>query len=107
MAYYTWSMTNLQELRIGRHCTFNPHVHLVFVTKYRRKVLNAQTRKRLKTKGLSRRESGKDHAPENLSLIRHVALNLLPQDSSAQGGIKAERLKAGWDNDYLPSILSP
>jgi len=31
----------------------------------------------------------KDHAPENLSLIRHVALNLLRQDTSAQGGIKA------------------
>ena len=48
----------------------------------------------------------KDHAPENFSLIRHLALNLLRQDSSASGGIKAKRLKAGWDNDYLLSILS-
>ena len=40
-------MKNLQEIRTCRHCTFNLHVHLVFVTKYRRKVLNAQTRKRL------------------------------------------------------------
>ena len=40
-------MKNLQELRTGRHCIFNLHVHLVFVTKYRRKVLNAQAIKRL------------------------------------------------------------
>ena len=48
----------------------------------------------------------KDHAPENLAVIRHVALNLLRQDSSAKGGIKAKRLKAGWDNDYLLRILA-
>lgn len=48
----------------------------------------------------------KDHAPENLALIRHIALNLLRQDTSAKVGIKAKRLKAGWDNDYLAHILS-
>ncbi len=48
----------------------------------------------------------KDHAPENLALIRQVALNLLRQDSSAKGGIKTKRLKAGWDNDYLLRILA-
>ena len=48
----------------------------------------------------------KDNAPENLALIRHVALNLLQQDDSAKGGIKAKRLKAGWDNDYLSHILA-
>ncbi|MEH8237952.1 transposase, partial [Gallibacterium anatis] len=26
------------EIRHGRHCVFNMHVHLVFVTKYRRDV---------------------------------------------------------------------
>jgi len=30
--------TNLQEIRRGRHCVFNMHVHLVFVTKYRRHI---------------------------------------------------------------------
>ncbi|MFQ3616292.1 MAG: transposase family protein [Cyanobacteriota bacterium] len=48
----------------------------------------------------------KDHAPESLALIRHVALNLLRQDTSAKGGIKARRLKAGWDNAYLSRILA-
>lgn len=31
-------MKNSSEIRTGRHCVFNLHVHLVFVTKYRRKV---------------------------------------------------------------------
>ena len=30
------------DIRTGRHCVFNMHVHLVFVTKYRRKVLNEE-----------------------------------------------------------------
>lgn len=29
------------DIRTGRHCVFNLHVHLVFVTKYRRKVFTA------------------------------------------------------------------
>jgi len=48
----------------------------------------------------------KDHAPENLALMRHVALNLLRQDASAKGGIKNRRLRAGWDNDYLLHLLA-
>ncbi len=47
----------------------------------------------------------KDHAPENLALIRHIALNLLRQDTSTNAGIKAKRLKAGWDNDYLSGLF--
>jgi putative transposase len=31
-------MQKSNELRPGRHCVFNLHVHLVFVTKYRRRV---------------------------------------------------------------------
>jgi putative transposase len=31
-------MTTTNEIRHGRHCTFNLHVHLVFITKYRRGV---------------------------------------------------------------------
>ena len=31
----------MQEFRRGRHCVFSLHVHLVFVTKYRRNVLSA------------------------------------------------------------------
>ncbi|MGF1536855.1 MAG: ISAs1 family transposase, partial [Elainellaceae cyanobacterium] len=39
-------------------------------------------------------------------LIRHVALNLLRQDTSARCGIKARRLKAAWDDSYLARILA-
>ena len=31
-------MTESSDIRHGRHCVFNLHVHLVFVTKYRRQV---------------------------------------------------------------------
>jgi putative transposase len=31
-------MSKSTEIRTGRHCVFNLHVHLVFVTKYRRDV---------------------------------------------------------------------
>lgn len=52
----------------------------------------------------SRIRSG--HAPENLALIRHIALNLLSQETSLSIGKKAKRLKAGWDNAYLAKVLS-
>lgn len=48
----------------------------------------------------------KDHAPENLALIRHLALNLLRCDSSTKVGIKAKRLTAGWDNRFLLSLFA-
>lgn len=35
-------MNHNQEIRTGRHCVFNMHVHLVFVTKYRRGVFTKQ-----------------------------------------------------------------
>lgn len=33
-------MKNSKEIRTGRHCVFAMHVHLVFVTKYRKDVFN-------------------------------------------------------------------
>jgi putative transposase len=37
------------DIRHGRHCVFALHVHLVFVTKYRRKVFDGDAIARLKT----------------------------------------------------------
>lgn len=51
----------------------------------------------------SRIRSGQ--APENMSLIRHIALNLLSKETSTKIGKKAKRLKAGWDNAYLTKVL--
>ena len=48
----------------------------------------------------------KDHGPENLARMRHIALNLLKQDKSLKVGVKSKRLKAGWDEAYLLKVLS-
>lgn len=48
----------------------------------------------------------KDHSSENLAVLRHIALNLLKNEKTAKGGIHAKRLQAGWNNDYLLTILN-
>jgi predicted transposase YbfD/YdcC len=48
----------------------------------------------------------KDHAPENLAILRHIALNLLKQDTTIKRGIKNKRLVAAWNNDYLIHLFT-
>jgi predicted transposase YbfD/YdcC len=51
----------------------------------------------------SRKRAG--NAAQNFSLVNRIALNLLKQDKTSKRGIKGKRLKAGWDNQYLCSLL--
>lgn len=45
------------------------------------------------------------HAQENLAAVRKLALTLLRQEPTGQGGIKSRRLQAGWDDDYLLAVI--
>lgn len=47
----------------------------------------------------------KDHAAENFSLIKKIALNLLKSDTSEKLGVPNKRKLAGWSPEYLLKIL--
>ena len=44
------------------------------------------------------------HAPENLSVVRKMALAML-KNAKDKMGIKNKRLQAGWDDDFLERVL--
>ena len=44
-----WPMPLSSAIRRGRHCVFQMHVHLVFVTKYRRSIFDDDALRRLRT----------------------------------------------------------
>jgi predicted transposase YbfD/YdcC len=48
----------------------------------------------------------KGNGPENLAVLRHIALNLLRREDTAKISIRAKRKKAGWDNSYLLKVLT-
>jgi predicted transposase YbfD/YdcC len=45
------------------------------------------------------------YAAENFTVLRHLALNLLQHHPSKGLSVKARRLKAAWNNDYLLQVL--
>ena len=47
----------------------------------------------------------KDNGPQNLAVLRQIALNLLKQETSLKRGLQGKRLKAGWVEDYLLKVL--
>ena len=47
----------------------------------------------------------KDHGPQNLAVLRQIALNLLKQETTLKRGIQGKRHKAGWVEDYLLKVL--
>lgn len=48
----------------------------------------------------------KGNAPENMAVLRHIALNMIKKETSLKKSIKSKRLRAGWDNDYLLRVLA-
>jgi predicted transposase YbfD/YdcC len=49
----------------------------------------------------------KDNGAQNFAVLRHMALNLLKQESTLKVGVKNKRLRAGWDQGYLLAVLRP
>lgn len=47
----------------------------------------------------------KGSGPENFAVIRHIALNLLKENTSFRGSIKSKRLNAAMDEQYLKEVI--
>lgn len=47
----------------------------------------------------------KGNGAQNFAVLRHIALNLLRRESTSKRSIRAKRLEAGWDHDYLLKVL--
>lgn len=45
-----------------------------------------------------------DHGPENFALVRRMAVSVL-QAGEGKGSIRGKRLIAGWNNEFLESVL--
>ena len=46
-----------------------------------------------------------DHAPENMAIIRHIAVNLLTSERTMKVGTQAKRLRAACSNQYLEKVI--
>lgn len=45
-----------------------------------------------------------DHSPENMALLRRLALSLLKQHGK-KGSVRGKRLKSGWNDQFLVEVL--
>ena len=46
-----------------------------------------------------------DHGPQNLTVLRHMALNLMQKDGSKEA-LRGKFQRAGWDNVYLARLFA-
>jgi predicted transposase YbfD/YdcC len=47
----------------------------------------------------------KGHAPANLAVLRHMAINMLKAEKTLKNGIKSKSKMTGWDHQYLLRVL--
>ena len=45
------------------------------------------------------------NAAQNMTILRHIALNLIKREQSTKRSVRGKRLKAGWNEDYLAQVL--
>jgi predicted transposase YbfD/YdcC len=46
-----------------------------------------------------------DNTAQNLTVIRHITLNMLRQETSLKKSIRQKRLRAGWDDAYMLKVV--
>ena len=46
------------------------------------------------------------HAAENMTTLRHFALNIIKSDPDRKLGVANTRKRAGWDRSYLIKLLT-
>ena len=46
------------------------------------------------------------NSPENFSVMRRMALNMLKSENTLKVGVAAKRKRAGWDEEYLLKVLT-
>lgn len=47
----------------------------------------------------------RDNAPENLTILRKIALNLVKKQKNTKASVRGRLKRAAWDNSYLEAIL--
>ncbi len=93
-AYYIGSDKTIDAAgaahRIRRHWSIENELHWVLDMAFREDEARHRAR----------------HLAENLTTMRHFALNLLKRDPDRKGGIARSRKRAGWDHPYLLRVLT-
>lgn len=89
--FYLCSVGTVQEFRqaVRGHWSIENSLHWVLDVAFR------EDHNRTRT----------EHSAHNFAILRHIALNLLKAEKTAKVGVKAKRLKAGWNEAYLLKVL--
>jgi predicted transposase YbfD/YdcC len=92
--YYIGGDTNLQAAgaahHVRRHRSVENELHWVLDVAFR----EDEARRRAR------------NLAENLTTMRHFALNLLKRDPDRRLGVAASRKRAGWEHRYLLHVLA-